>query len=105
MHDISKESIIQTLKDNNYARAKTARRLGISPPTLLKLIEHNGIDMEPSPHFHTYGPEYYRDALDFCHGGVAMTAKYLNVAISTLRKHLKRHKLGPYEVSDDSSNV
>jgi transcriptional regulator with GAF, ATPase, and Fis domain len=105
MHDISKESIIQTLKDNNYARAKTARRLGISPPTLLKLVKHNEIDMQPSPHFHAPDKQYYQDALDECLGVTAAAARYLNVSISTLRKHLKRHKLGPYEVRNDNSNV
>lgn len=96
MIDLSKESILIELKNCDYGRAKAARRLGISPPTLSKLVKHHGIDLQPSPHFHSPPMEYYQAALDECLGQIAATARYLNVSISTLRKHLKRHKLAGY---------
>jgi DNA-binding NtrC family response regulator len=96
MNDLSRESIMTELQNCEYGRAKAARRLGISPPTLSKLVKHHGIDLQPSPHFHSHPREYYQAALDECLGQIAATARYLGVSISTIRKHLKRHKLAGY---------
>lgn len=99
MSDISKQQILDALAENNNERARSARRLGISPPTFSKLVSLHGIELPPSPHHHSHPKEYYQAALDECLGQVAATARYLGISAPTLRKHLHRHKLGVY--SDD----
>ena len=101
MNDLTKHDIEKVLIAHNYARAKTARRLGISPPTFSKLVALHGIELPPSPHHHSHPKEYYQAALDECLGQVAATARYLGISAPTLRKHLHRHKLAGYA---DGSN-
>lgn len=96
MSDLTKHDIEKVLIAHNYARAKTARVLGISPPTLLKLVKQHEINMQPSIHHHSFPKEYYLEALETCGWQLSKSAKYLNVSIQTLKKHMRRHQLGGF---------
>jgi DNA-binding NtrC family response regulator len=94
--EITKQCIEVMLQLTNFERAKTARRLGISPPTLTRLIAQHGIVLEPSPKHHAKPKEYYQQMVETTGGGVMEMAKALGVNQNTVRKHMRRHKLGEY---------